>query len=569
MCTHRALLFRLFPFLLCTGPAAAQELIYELGVVWASSGDDFGRAVSEAGHFDTDAWPDLLVGVPGGDWGGAESGEVHVFSGKFGVHTWLLEGEAPGDRFGWSVDNIGDIDGDGRSEVIASAPLHDFPGGEINGGKVYVIRGTGQVMATFMVNQANAQLGSVVRGLGDIDGDGIGDFAFGSPYRDHLGQTDVGSVSVYSGAGITHLFTRYGSEPGEKLGSSVDVLRTGSQATSRIIVGSPGFDGAGVDRGLVQLFDGYGNVAQMLAGYTNASGFGLSVAGVGDVNGDGWRDYAVAAPDADVLFVGSGAGAVFVYSGTSTQQLYSLTGPHAYAWLGQSLAGAGDVNSDGYDDFLIGSPNLDVGGITDAGEARLVSGIDGSTLASYTGGSGDHMGRSVSSAGDLNLDGVPDLIIGANDAPYGEGRAYVYMGGVEPPTIYCTAKVNSQGCTPKISYQGVPSTTISQGFEVSARDVINNQAGILLWGREANNAPFFGGTLCVKPPIVRSHVMYSHGNAGGPDCSGEYHFQFAPWYMTGQGIAPGDRIHVQFWCRDPAASHGVGLTDALSFEAIP
>jgi len=555
-----------FSTLLVAASAAhvtAQGLVYELGQN-AQFGDDFGRAVAGAGDVDGDGFPDVVVGAPFAGSGG----EVYTFSGRTGQLIWTETAENSGDALGWAVDGIGDITGDGRSEVIVSAPLFDFF--SPNGGKVYVLSGaTGATVFSAQVNQSAAQLGSVVRGLGDITGDGWPDFGFGSQYYDNGGLSDCGRLDVYAGGpGIPNLFVRYGSEDFAFYGASFDVVRaTGSQATSRLIVGAFGVDGVGVDRGEATLMDGFGLPISFFAGGTNGASLGYQVAGLGDVDADGWEDYAISSPYTDILFVGTDAGTVTVYSGATTSPLFTVNGPTSDAYYGQSLAGFGDLDGDGRDDVLIGAPNHD-SPATDGGIVIVASGANGSTLASWTGGSNDHAGRSVSSAGDLNLDGVNDIVWGANDAPFGAGRAYVHLSRLPVPTVYCAAKPNSLACIPQIAWSGAPSKSIADSFMIDASNVLNNKNGLLFWGLATANLPFQGGTLCVQPPLKRTAVQNSGGNAPPDDCSGQYTFHFSHAYMAAQAIPAGTSIAAQYWSRDPAASFGVGLTDAVSFTVV-
>lgn len=385
----------LLALLVASGPGRAQAELYELGLS-AANNDDFGYSVGDAGDVNGDGFLDVIVGSPFADTtNGTSSGKVEVFSGRDGSLIFSIAGENPSDAFGWSVDGIGDITGDGLSDIIVSAPLFDFF--SLNGGKIYVFSGATQgTLFTAMVNQSAAQIGSVVRGLGDITGDGIPDFAYGSQFFDEIGSglTDNGRLDVYSGSpGLPNLFVRYGNESGARYGASVDVVRaTPLQSTSRILVGAPGDDGFGVDVGEAYLLNGFGNLISAFQGGTSNSFFGTSVAGLGDVNLDGFPDYAISAPYVDILFVGVDAGQVTVYSGATTSALFSVSGPAGGARYGQSLAGFGDMNGDGRNDVLIGAPNHDAVAV-DSGEVVVASGAGGGViLASYTAGLNDHAG---------------------------------------------------------------------------------------------------------------------------------------------------------------------------------
>lgn len=138
------------------------------------------------------------------------------------------------------------------------------------------------------------------------------------------------------------------------------------------------------------------------------------------------------------------------------------------------------------------------------------------------------------------------------------------------PAIYCTAKVNSQGCTPVISFTGSPSLGGGDDFFVEASNVLNFRAGMLIWSRAPAALPFLGGTLCVALPIKRTTLQDSAGNPGLEDCSGTYSFHMSQAYMAAQGIAFGDVIYTQYWSRDPmSAPSPAGLTDALAFSPCP
>jgi len=136
-------------------------------------------------------------------------------------------------------------------------------------------------------------------------------------------------------------------------------------------------------------------------------------------------------------------------------------------------------------------------------------------------------------------------------------------------TRTCTAKLNSAGCMPAIDWTGTPSLTGSDDFFVTATDVINGQFGFLLWSLGPNELPFFGGTLCVAPPLMRTSVQYAGGNSSGNDCSGAFSYHLTQAYLSAAGFSGGDEIHLQYWYRDPFLIDLVGLTDALSVLLCP
>ena len=155
--------------------------------------------------------------------------------------------------------------------------------------------------------------------------------------------------------------------------------------------------------------------------------------------------------------------------------------------------------------------------------------------------------------------------------PGGEIRGQMLPVATNPST-YCTAKVNSLGCTPMAGASGETSLTGPDNLVLGAKQVVNNKFGIFFWGKAPNNLPFMGGTLCIQSPTVRTPPQMSGGNAPpANDCSGAYSFAFTHAYAASQGLGAGSLIYGQFWSRDPAHPDGtgVGFTDAVQFELRP
>jgi hypothetical protein len=140
-------------------------------------------------------------------------------------------------------------------------------------------------------------------------------------------------------------------------------------------------------------------------------------------------------------------------------------------------------------------------------------------------------------------------------------------------TIYCTAKVNSAGCTPAIIFAGSPNASVGSGFLISTTQVLNNQFGLYFYGKNGpDNLPFKGGTLCMRPPHVRTQLQNSSGT-GTPPCTGVYNFDFNTYIASGKdpALVAGCQVWLQTWSRDPAFAppNQVGLSDALTFVICP
>ncbi|EDX82843.1 FG-GAP repeat domain protein [Synechococcus sp. PCC 7335] len=199
----------------------------------------------------------------------------------------------------------------------------------------------------------------------------------------------------------------------------------------------------------------YGGNGFVLNGIDGGDRSGLSVSDAGDINGDGFDDLIISAPNADpdsrssgesyvVFGTNAGFGAAIDLSGLNGSNGFVLNGVDEFDSSGRSVSSAGDVNGDGFDDLIIGAPYADPSG-DGSGESYVVFGtdvgfdavldlsdLDGSNGFVLSGiDAGDHSGRSVSSAGDVNGDGFDDLIIGAPYAdPNGDdsGESYVVFG---------------------------------------------------------------------------------------------------------------------------------------------
>ena len=141
------------------------------------------------------------------------------------------------------------------------------------------------------------------------------------------------------------------------------------------------------------------------------------------------------------------------------------------------------------------------------------------------------------------------------------------------PVTYCTAKVNSLGCSPAIGSSGQPGASAGSGFVVAADNVLNNVSGLFFYGTSgAASVPFQGGFLCLLGPVKRTPVQSSGGNPPpSTDCSGRFGLDFNAWIASGSdpSLAAGSEVYGQFWSRDPGSPSGSNLTDALALVVCP
>ncbi|MFO0983024.1 MAG: integrin alpha [Planctomycetota bacterium] len=272
----------------------------------------------------------------------------------------------------------------------------------------------------------NEGFGSAVAGVGDVDGDGHDDVAVAAP-MDSIQFDEAGRVSVFSGKNGFPLYLLFGSQTREHFGWSLSGLGDlDGDGYDDLIVGTPDYYPADGGIGHVIAFSGkHGTVIHEIRGRPgSAQELGYSVAGLGDVDGNGYLDYAVGAPRED-----SDRGAVYVYSGPGPGLIKVLAGTQDGARFGEAVGAAGDVNGDGFADLIVGSPRFDGALWHDEGRIAVYSVTSGNVLFGYSGSSGeDRLGTAVSGAGDVDLDGFSDIIVGAPYANNQIGYAVVLSG---------------------------------------------------------------------------------------------------------------------------------------------
>jgi len=427
------------------------------GPVWTAESNQsnayFGISVASAGDVNGDGYSDVIVGAHPYDNGETDEGRAYVYHGSAaGLSTgpaWTAESNQSSAYFGYSVASAGDVNGDGYSDVIIGA--HHYDNGETGEGRAYVYHGSAAGLSTGPAwtaesNQSSAYFGYSVASAGDVNGDGYSDVMVGAYHYDN-GETDEGRAYVYHGS-ATGLSTgsAWTAECNQSyayfgfpVASAGDVNGDGY---SDVMVGAHGYDNGETNEGRAYVYHGSATGLSTGSAWTAESNqshaqFGVSVAGAGDVNGDGYSDVMVGAYIYDNGETDEGRAYLYHGSATglSTSPAWTAESNQSYAVFGRSVASAGDVNGDGYSDVIVGAPLYD-NGETDEGRAYLYHGSAAglSTSPAWTAESNQsnaYFGISVAGAGDVNGDGYSDVIVGAHLYDNGEtyeGRAYVYHG---------------------------------------------------------------------------------------------------------------------------------------------
>lgn len=376
--------------------ALPQDALTTNGDLWIAAGDragaHLGREVVAAGDINGDGFADLLANSKAFNGSLYDARALAYYGSANGLSEtpdWTVTNDQPDSQFGRELAAAGDVNSDGYDDVLVGAPYYDV--GDGDEGRAYLYYGSPSGLSTTPGWTAEGEdyvsyFGSGLSGAGDVNGDGFDDVVAGATYWTDPQTGDWGRVSLF-------------------LGSATGL----SSIPSWRVQGNPT----------------YGS-------------FGAPVAGAGDVNGDGYDDILIAEPS----FWGDQdqEGKVYLYlggpTGPSTTPDWIDEGDQANAYFGNDMSTAGDVNGDGYDDVIIGAWYFDNEDFNE-GRAYVYHGSAAglSSDPTWMAEGNQYLGRfgiSVDSAGDVNSDGFDDILVGADTISNGqsnEGRGYLFAGG--------------------------------------------------------------------------------------------------------------------------------------------
>ncbi len=438
----------------------------DIDIQGVSGGDRSGGAVAAVGDMNGDGLGEIAVAGTGADTAGGDAGAIWILGAlssgvrSLGTADHMYSGSLAGSNAGSALAAPGDIDGDGFADLLIGGAGAELGG--IDSGGAWLVLGPGtdfsnlaDASGRFIGEYAYDGAGGSVGWTGDATGDGVVDLLIGAIGYGDGGFQNQGAAYLVSGTdrGEVDLRDARGRIEGEarmdRLGAAVSGAGDhDGDGLHDLLIGAPSYP-ANLGNGAIYLalspIEGRVSAVDLAAawmGEAEAHAAGSSVSS-GDVNGDGYSDLVTGAPGADLGETDQGAVYV-VFGGGSPSGMGSLAGADLKIVgeasgdaLGQVVDAHTDADGDGVWDVWMGAPGQDRAA-RDAGAAGLLYGGPVGALSFadvdfrvYGVEDGDAAGSSLSMAGDLNGDRIPDLIVGGpgrDPAGDASGGAWVVFG---------------------------------------------------------------------------------------------------------------------------------------------
>jgi hypothetical protein len=498
----------------CTNLPAQRVIASTAGT---NSADLHGYSIAVLGDVDSDGVVDYAVGIPGEDYtaGFQDRGMVKVISGRANRVLHFIPGPRAWMRLGTCVAAIGDIDADGVPDFAAGAP-------EDNGARGFVTVRSGRTGAELLAltGEASSGYGTTIAPISDVNGDGRRDLVVGAPR--HRGGTNGGFVRVHampSGATIQSYGLLNDSGFFGFAAAMAHIGDMDGNGSDEIAVGVPGYSVGMGNRGAIAVMtpDGAGGLRGLTSWVGAAAGdmLGSAVTGV-DIDQDNRPELLVGAPS------NVGAGRAFIFKPGIGAPLHTFTGV-AGDNFGLACGKVGDMNGDGRVDFAVGAPD-DAGG---RGRVRVIDGATFTTMFEIAGNPGERLGYGVTEFSDIDGDGRSNALVSRPwaDAPAADSGAVdvVIFAPAGSSTRFGVACAGLFGA-PSLSGSSNPAVGLPMRLE--ARNLRANAVGALLVGASRtvwNSVPlpvdltlfgFLGCQLHISPDVFLPAQAQGFPNPG-------------------------------------------------------
>ena len=518
-------------------PLGAQVTLAEFGYSGAGTAMGFGGTIAGLGDIDGDGHADFVTSAPSG--GAAGAGVVQILSGA--DHSVIREwnGDVANDRFGASVDSAGDVDGDGLDDVVVGAPSFSSFTGVV---RVYS-SATGALLYDYPALAVDESFGWTVAGVGDLDHDGRGDFVAATPFgHTEAGELNAGYVRVFSGAD-GHEFARLRGVLDEQFGYCVRPAGDFDADGTPDVAVTTNREGLGLDVH-VQVYSGAWIVDRtlpaLLLDVTDPAFGASSVDAAGDIDQDGWDDLLVGLPD---LNAPQGPGGFRVISGRDHSALLDWLGADAGHHVGANVSGLGDLDQDGYPDLLVGSTD---GNPFWGPPVQVFSGHDGSVL--YTCKASTFQapfGAALAGVGDVNADGFLDWAVGT---PW---VATIKL--FSPVGIWNDLGHGLAGTAGVPSLSGAGLLLGGEATSIALAGALTSHPVVLVIGLTRIDQAFKGGVMVPHPDLLHLSVTDASGGRA--------------WSTTWPQPASTQSFYFQAWLKDPQGVEGWAASNGLRAQS--